>query len=631
MFAASKVAGAVSAAVNYIEDVFSTYLYNGNDTGQTITNNIDLSTKGGMVWVKRRSSAGNNGIVDTARGRAYMLFTNTTDAQAGPSGSTQDVTSFNTNGFSIGTNNVLALNTAGSTYASWTFRKQPKFFDCGTFTSTGSSNQRVPHSLGSTPGFIIIKATNVVDAWYCYHRDLGIGKFISLNTTTGAVTLANTWGTSAPTSTDFGVNTASAFATGTYVYYAYAHDAGGFGLTGTDNVISCGSFTTDGSGTATVNLGYEPQWVLYKPTNSVSNWQIIDNMRGFSQTSATRLFPNTSGADFTSSGNFLFPTATGFQGNGIFLTSEPYIYIAIRRGPMKVPTDATKMFAESNRSSTAPAWTSNFPVDWFFQRTSGADNWAVLSRLTGSNQLRFNTVDAATTATEFKFDWMNGVNGSLYNASNDFGWMMRRAPNFFDEVYYTGTGANRTVTHNLGVAPELMIVKNSTNVSGYGWPVYSAATTNANYLMLQDTRASTSGATIWNSTSPTSSVFTVGTNAVTNQSGDGYVAYLFATCAGVSKVGSYTGTGTLTTINCGFTGGARFVLIKRTDTTSDWFLWDTFRGMVAGTDPALLMNATTASANANSVYTIATGFQLLASPSKDVNTNGGTYIYLAIA
>jgi hypothetical protein len=107
--------------------------------------------------------------------------------------------------------------------------------------------------------------------------------------------------------------------------------------------------------------------------------------------------------------------------------------------------------------------------------------------------------------------------------------------------------------------------------------------------------------------------------------------YLFATAACVSKVGSYTGTGTLTTINCGFTGGARYVLIKRTDSTSDWLMWDTARGMVSGTDPSISSNYQGAEINANSVYTIATGFQLLASPSADVNTNGGSYIFLAIA
>jgi hypothetical protein len=92
---------------------------------------------------------------------------------------------------------------------------------------------------------------------------------------------------------------------------------------------------------------------------------------------------------------------------------------------------------------------------------------------------------------------------------------------------------------------------------------------------------------------PTSSSFSVQGGSVLKQSGT-YIAYLFATCPGVSKVGSYTGTGTTLNIDCGFAAGARFVLIKRTDSTGDWYVWDTARGIVSGNDPYLLLNSTAA-------------------------------------
>lgn len=95
-------------------------------------------------------------------------------------------------------------------------------------------------------------------------------------------------------------------------------------------------------------------------------------------------------------------------------------------------------------------------------------------------------------------------------------------------------------------------------------------------------------------------------------------------------MGSYTGTGALQTINCGFTGGARWVMIKRTDSTGDWYVWDTARGMVSGTDPSLLLNSTAAEVNANSVYTTSVGFQIV-STAAGINASGGTYIFLAIA
>jgi hypothetical protein len=227
---------------------------------------------------------------------------------------------------------------------------------------------------------------------------------------------------------------------------------------------------------------------------------------------------------------------------------------------------------------------------------------------------------------------MDGISytstGSINNNGNAVDWFMLRAPSFFDEVCYTGTGSATTQTHNLGVVPELIIIKRRSAVSD--WAVYSSALGNNKYLSLNDTIASSTTATYWNNTTPTSSVFTVGVGNQTNGSGSTYVAYLFATCAGVSKVGSYSGTGATQTIDCGFTGGARFVLIKRTDSTGDWYVWDTARGMVSGTDPSLLMNSAAVQVNANSVYTATTGFQIV-STAAGINASGGSYIFLAIA
>ena len=131
---------------------------------------------------------------------------------------------------------------------------------------------------------------------------------------------------------------------------------------------------------------------------------------------------------------------------------------------------------------------------------------------------------------------------------------------------------------------------------------------------------------------PTSTTFQVESNQNQNGSGNTYVAYLFATCAGVSKVGSYTGNGTTQTIDCGFTGGARFVLIKRTDSTSGWYVYDTARGMTVLTDPYLFLNNTDAeSATLGSVTTVSTGFALNSTILAAINVSAGTYIFLAIA
>jgi hypothetical protein len=231
-------------------------------------------------------------------------------------------------------------------------------------------------------------------------------------------------------------------------------------------------------------------------------------------------------------------------------------------------------------------------------------------------------------------DGMNvGADGGGYinGVTPYINWFFKRAPSFFDEVCYTGTGSATTFSHNLGVAPELMIVKCRSGV--LDWTTYQAPLGASQVMRLNSTIAAFSDASVWNGTTPTSSVFSVGTSTRSNSGGDTFVIYLFATCAGVSKVGSYTGNGTTQTINCGFgAGGARFVLIKRTDSTSGWYVYDTARGMTTLTDPFLQLNSTAAeTATLGSVTTVSTGFAVNASILAAINTNGASYIYLSIA
>jgi len=133
-------------------------------------------------------------------------------------------------------------------------------------------------------------------------------------------------------------------------------------------------------------------------------------------------------------------------------------------------------------------------------------------------------------------------------------------------------------------------------------------------------------------TLPTSSQFYLTDSNRVNGSSGTYVAYLFATLAGVSKVGSYTGTGTTKQIDCGFTGGARFVLIKRTDSTGDWYVWDSARGIVAGNDPYLLMNSTAAEVtNTDYIDTYSAGFEISSTAPAAINASGGSFIFFAVS
>jgi hypothetical protein len=283
-----------------------------------------------------------------------------------------------------------------------------------------------------------------------------------------------------------------------------------------------------------------------------------------------------------------------------------------------------------------------FPADVFIGTTRNFQYGFFYDRLRGSNQfLRLNSTGTETTTsagqdlTAFLQDgfslgtpFQTALNN---NATDAVMWNFRRAPGFLDAVCYTGTGSARTVTHNLGVTPELMIVKSRSSLDFTAvYNVYNGAT---QYMRFDATSASTGGgSSYWNNTAPTSSVFSVGSIGATNESSRLYVAYLFASCPGVSKVGSYTGTGTTQQINCGFTSGARFILIKRTDSTGAWYVWDTARGIVSGNDPYLLLNDTAAEVtNTDFIDPYNLGFEISSTAPAAINANGGTYIFLAIA
>jgi len=669
--------------VNYIEDVFSTYLYTGNSSTQTITNGIDLSTNGGLVWGKSRSAAFNNNLYDTARGASQRLASNLTTSQLNTSPA---FSSFNSDGFSL--DGASDLNFTGSNMVSWTFRKQPKFFDIVTYTGNGLGSQAVAHSLGSSPGFIICKATSATDNWAVYHRGNGSTEYTTLSLNqTNAAGFAGSLGTvNASTFNAAFILDASGTAANasgvTYVAYLFASNAGGFGLTGSDNVISCGSYAgsnnpsypTPGAG-VTVTLGYEPQFVMIKNiTTGSQNWVIMDNMRQFDLSAYGWLFPNTAGAEQTGTTDvYVSPTATGFRtyGNNSTVdggsTSETFIYIAIRRGPMKVPTLGTTVFKTVSRAGTNAAATTTglgFPPDLVISKNSTTTYVpAFFDRLRGPLlALRSSGTNAESSASlslmSYNQDGLSLEADASLAAINFSGtyanWNFRRAPGFFDEVCYTGTGGSfTTFNHNLAAVPELLIIKcrNSTtdgdaSIPAGWWTAVKGSGTNG-YWFLAGSGGGLSSPNASSYTDTWSSYFSSTTtfmpwsvtlsSGTQGQSGDvsgkTYVAYLFASCPGVSKVGSYSGnTGNIVTVNCGFTAGARFVLIKRTDSTGDWYVYDSVRGITSGNDPYLLLNLTDAEVTGtNYVDTDTTGFKVTAAAPAALNASGGTYIFLAIA
>jgi hypothetical protein len=307
---------------------------------------------------------------------------------------------------------------------------------------------------------------------------------------------------------------------------------------------------------------------------------------------------------------------------------------------MKVPTVGTSVFKPTTTAGTGVVVNTGFPVDLniYGFRSGNINSQAVNDRLRGvtttPTQASSPTIKTASTDAENTGIATVSWNNTGFTTPTSLGvslvnWSFRRAPSFFDEVCYTGAfPSNVTVNHNLGVTPEFIITK-ARSTAGYDWRCYHSALGIGTTIRLNLTNAASAG-TQYVSVSSTN--FVVGNSGDTDNNGTTYVSYLFATCAGVSKVGSYTGTGTTLQINCGFTAGARFVLIKRTSSTGDWYVWDSARGIIAGNDPYLRFNTDTAEVtNTDYVDTYSAGFEISSTAPAAINGSGGTFIFLAIA
>jgi len=324
---------------------------------------------------------------------------------------------------------------------------------------------------------------------------------------------------------------------------------------------------------------------------------------------------------------------SAIAGEGANGSGSDYIYMAIRRGPLAVPEDADDVFDVYAGNDTSYKIPTGFTTDLVIGANRTGSDKFIGSRLTGLKAMRTNTTQAEGSGQPFPTDaWTHndGVKPGFFASSTAAYWLWKRAPGYFDAVAYTGIGSSpNNVSHNLGVEPEMMWVKGRNYVEN--WGVYHKDVGATKYLLLNDEIAAATYSSAWNNTAPTSSVFTLGGWNSVNESGYNYIAYLFASAPGVSKVGSYTGNGTSQTIDCGFTSGARFVLIKVASTDDHWHLWDSVRGINAGSEPYLRPNLSSAEISGRDrIDPHSSGFAVDGTDSSN-NKNGETYIFYAVA
>lgn len=323
-------------------------LYTGNGSTNVITNSGSMQPD--MVWVKSRSNAYNNVINDAVRGSTKLLITNGTDAEQTEA---QSITSFNSNGFSLGTAGTWNQN--GSTFVGWQWRASGSTvsntsgsitstvsanttagFSIVTYTGNNTSGATVGHGLGATPAFVIVKKRSGATNWRVgtsasasaslpidgyFNLTLGMTRdtstFQSFNSST--ITLGN--------SDD--VNGGSG---GTYVAYCFASVAG---------YSAFGSYTGNGSSDGPfVYCGFRPRWILVKRTTASSNWFIWDTARNTYNDATTVLFTDANNADYTVttggfdivSNGFKIRVGSGFNPNA---SGETYIFAAFAENPFK--------------------------------------------------------------------------------------------------------------------------------------------------------------------------------------------------------------------------------------------------------------------------------------------------------
>jgi hypothetical protein len=272
-----------------------------------------------------------------------------------------------------------------------------------------------------------------------------------------------------------------------------------------------------------------------------------------------------------------------------------------------------------------------------YTNTTGAEIFNA-SLYFGGNDMRMQPyfADAGQNGqTYVLWGWKAGGGTGVTNTSGSITSTVSANPTAgFSIVLYTGTGANATIGHGLGVAPKMIIVFNRSG--GYNHAVYNSNIGATNYLYLDTTSASSVASSLWNNTTPTSSVFSIGTSGAVNN-GNGYVAYCFAEVAGYSAFGSYTGNGSTdgTFVYTGFR--PRFILIKEsTPNARGWRIFDTSRNTYNQAGLTLSPNSSDAEDSGSGLYNqmdiLSNGFKLRAGTnSEPTNESGATYIYACFA
>ena len=317
---------AVYTQLDNPELYFQCKLHTGNATARSITLDGDENMQPDFVWIKQRSGSNNHELFDAVRGATKRMYSDVANAEDTHA---QTLTSFDSDGFSLGTGNP---NNNSATYVSWCWKESADAgFDIVSYTGNGS-NRTLSHGLSQKPDMIIIKRRNTTGNWTVYHSTLTVSKYIYLHLTNAADTggASSYWQTSEPTSsvvslgTDGDVNGSS----DTYISYFFCNKQG---------YSKFGSYTGNGNADGTfIYTGFKPAFVITKKTSGTSPWGIHDNKRDpFNEVDElleadtdAALSDSTYGKDFLSNGFKIRTSSSGVNGSG-----DTFVYMAFAEAP----------------------------------------------------------------------------------------------------------------------------------------------------------------------------------------------------------------------------------------------------------------------------------------------------------
>lgn len=658
MFLANKLSGSGIPQKTYADDVFAAIPYAGSGATLNIPHTLGLLTP----WLCSRSSPNSSSFLYYYH-TGFLNNTNyyCTNSNAGP---TTDSTYASggglTNNIPLGANSnatTANVNKSGNSYIAYCFKNAPKFHNFFRYSGSGGLINLDP-GLGAAPALMFFKGvvgTAATANWLVWHKSFTTSQYLELNNSNAVQTAGSAlFGSITASSVQIigGVTATNLNNTCQYDFRVFADD------TSADGLVRCGTYTGNGSTAGpSVDLGWEPQWLMVKNISGVGSWNIIDTSRGWTFDGVNQVIQaDTTNAETTQ--NWIGLRSNGFQpistSSEVNSNGATYLYLAVRKSN-KPPTSGSQVLnLQSNPASSGyAAFGVNVPasnVDLLIHAKRGGDsrNFQFADRVRGlksiaptyptnSPFLSSSSASGEVTSTSVSYQRNNlagyrdfiAVNEPVSGDYLDIG--LKRAAGFFDIAAYKGSSSvNVVVPHNLQAVPELIITK-CRDISTYWGVRVNVAGGSTSYQAGNLHLSSAFGvdmATINIGASSYETVWYGGSHVAGNYN---YVSYLFATLPGISKVGFYVGDANATqTIDCGFTGGARFVLIKRVDAVGDWFLFDSARGITTGTDPSLLLNSTAAEvvSGTDIIQPSASGFTLGAG---ELRYNTATYLYLAIA